>query len=51
MNKFVYGVAFFCWSFLFVGTLVTEETSVFSQSLAQGVVAVLTLFKLLDKND
>ena len=49
--KFVHGLAFFCWSFLFVGTLITGETSVFSQAMAQGTVAVLSLFKLLDKND
>jgi len=51
MNIFVYSVAFFCWSFVFVGTLLTGETSVFSQAIAQGTVAVLSLFKLLDKND
>lgn len=51
MFKFIYSIAFFCWSFVFVGTLVTGETSVFSQSLAQGVLAFLTLTKLLDKND
>ena len=51
MSKFIHGVAFFCWSFLFVGTLITGETSVFLQSTAQGVLAVLSLFKLLDKND
>lgn len=51
MNKFVYSVAFFCWSFVFVGTLLTGETSVFSQAIAQGTVVVLSLFKLLDKND
>lgn len=49
--KFVYGIAFFCWSFLFAGTVITGETSVFLQATAQGVLAVLSLFWLLDKND
>ncbi|ABI95082.1 acridine resistance protein [Enterobacteria phage RB33] len=50
--KFVHGIAFFCWSFLFVGTLVTGETSVFLQASAQGVLAVVLLvFWLLNKND
>ncbi|ANH50137.1 hypothetical protein ACVZZJ_001490 [Escherichia coli] len=49
--KFVYGVAFFCWSVLCIGTVITGETSVFLQATAQGVLAVLSLFWLLNKND
>ncbi|ENC4530605.1 hypothetical protein ABKL85_000164 [Shigella sonnei] len=50
--KFVHGIAFFCWSFLFVGTLVTGETSVFLQASAQGLLAVLSLFACIgSKND
>ncbi|VUF56040.1 Acridine resistance [Escherichia phage T4_ev151] len=42
--KLVYGITFFCWSFLFAGTVITGETSVFLQASAQGVLAILSLF-------
>lgn len=40
-------IALLCWSFLFVNTLVTGETSVFQQAVAQGTLAVLALFNVL----
>ncbi|ACP31180.1 acridine resistance protein [Enterobacteria phage RB68] len=50
--KFVNGIAFFCWSFSFAGTIITGETSVFLQSTAQGTLAVLSLFACIgSKND
>ena len=42
--KFVHGIAFFCWFFLYIGTVITGETSVFLQASAQGVLAILSLF-------
>jgi hypothetical protein len=40
-------IALLCWSFLFINTLVTGETSVFQQAVAQGTLAVLALFNVL----
>lgn len=40
-------IAFLCWSFLFINTLVTGETSVFQQAVSQGTLAVLALFNVL----
>ncbi|WBM23498.1 acridine resistance [Escherichia phage PNJ-6] len=40
-------IALLCWSFLFVNTLVTGETTVFQQAVSQGTLAVLALFNVL----